>query len=69
MRLHKTANRVVTQIVHNTEHYMVNQNKDNETVMACSNNGVDKKIHTKFLSTNMNSRDPLKGLSIEKKIL
>ena len=43
MRLQKNAYRVFTQFVLNTEQYMVNQIKENETVRARSINGADKK--------------------------
>ena len=48
MRLRKTAYRVFTQFVLNTEQYMVNKIKENETVRACSIYGADKKYVQNF---------------------
>ena len=66
MRLQKTAYTVFTQFVLNTEQYMVNQIKENETVRAHSINWVDKKIYTRFLSKSMKGRAPLKDLIAER---
>ena len=59
MRLQKTAYRVFTQFVLNTEQYMVNQIKENETVRAHSINWVDKKSIYKIFVKKYEGKSPL----------
>jgi TorA maturation chaperone TorD len=68
MRLHKTAYRVFTQFVLNTEQYMVNQIKENETVSSCSINRADKKYKQIFVKKHEGKR-PLKRSQYRKKII
>jgi hypothetical protein len=58
MKLQKTAYRVFTQFVLNTEQYMVNQIKENETVRAHSINGGDKKYIQNFCQKTLKEETP-----------